>query len=217
MSDDTKLIEDYAQRRAHDNRNETVGREYLESKLLQKFPTYKTCSERGRQVRGIDMTWTGKDGYEYKCDLKVAIWVAKYLGTGCLECAGRYERRGEWFPYTGWFLNENEESNSLAYLWIDGTTTDKDPQTPEDITKAEVCIVKTEDIWNYLGKLGWTREILKTKIAEIVGHEEEYFRTKWINNVGFNSPEWLYRKERPVNILLSRQVYRELAVFNQKW
>ena len=217
MSDETRLIENYKDRRAKDNKNEAVGTEYLRSKLLHKFSTYKQCKDRSLQLKGIDMTWTGKDGYEYLCDLKVAVWVTKRLETGCLECAGRYLRGDEWTPYTGWFLSDDEKSNTLAYLWIDETVDGKDPQKPEDITKAEVCIVKIADIWDYLAKQGWTRESLKARISEIVGHEEDYFKTKWIGDVGFNSPAWLYDKERPINILLNRQIYCELAVYNQKW
>ena len=36
--------------------------------------------------------------------------------------------------------------------------------------------------------------------------------TVWYKGVGFNSPSWLYNYERPINVLMPREAYREIAL-----
>lgn len=211
----------YEDRRKYDVNNESIGLKFLEKILLHKFPTYKPISDRELQRRGVDFKLIGKGEQEYLCDLKVAASRINKtpLGTGCLECYARYKdkKTGNWEDYTGWFMNDDEIANTLVILWVDKTKSGK-LQNPEDITEAEVAFIRYCDIWEYLKSIGWNKKRLQEKIlTEYKGHEQKIHKSKLEDNLWFNSPAWLYEQERPINILIGREKYKEISVYHEKY
>lgn len=215
------MEDDYEIRRELDVKNEKIGLEFLEKRLFYKFPTYTPVYDTKQQIGGVDFTLRGKDKHEYLCDLKVAASAVnqeKPLITGCLECYRRYKnkRTGEWTDDVGWFLQENKIANSIAILWVDKAKTNK-LNSPEDILVAEVAIIKYDVIWDYLHKLGWDIKQISEKTKSYRGREKEIFKSKWTKGIGFSSSPGYYEEERPINILIGREKYKELSVYHEKY
>lgn len=209
--------EEYYNRRKIDNEREKFVTTFLEQDVLYKFPTYKRINNAELQKQGIDFEFFGKKKFFHLCDLKTIMprQNGKKLETACLECASRYlSKKNEWIYTDGWFLNENEKTNTLVMFWIDKCTNGL--KSIEDIKEYEYCFILNETIWKYLKLLGWDKSTLKKKIEEVKNNPENYFRTQWINDIGFNTPKRLYNKERPVNILLKREFYIKNSIYSKK-
>ena len=212
-------MDEYDVRRNKDNKNETIGRLFLEKYLLYQFPTYKPVFDYLNQIHGIDFELYGKNKIHYICDLKVAAssYKRKFpLTTGCLECAARYKNKnGNWIDYTGWFLNDTMLSDTLVYLFIDEIKT-TELTSPDDIKSAEVIFVYLSKIWEYLNNLGWNKtKLYNTVMNEYKNQEYKIFKSQYNNGIKFNSPQQYYENERPINILIPREIYKEISIYNK--
>lgn len=207
------MAKKYHERRKEDERKERIVTDFAEIKILKKFPDYRRNKEVITQKLGNDFEFTGRDGYHYICDLKA---IFKSIPTGCLECACRINRNNNWDTYiNGWFLNEREIANTYVMFWLDEFN--KEMKSIEDIKHGEICFIKKERLWDYIKECGFSKEAIMQKIEEIKNNPERYFKTEWISDVGFNCPKNYYDAERPVNILLKRNIYRELSIYTLKF
>ena len=209
-------INDYETRREKDNRRENLCMDFLENNLFNGNDTYTRNYDRNTQRLGIDFSYNG-----WKTDLKTASSF-NYNGnlrTGCLECFARYPHEGQWKEYTGWFLNNRSLNDTLMYAWIDKIPDGKDDiYCVEDIKKIEVLLVKNSDMLDYLTGIGWPVDRIEEYIKNnIIGHEWDWGKTVEVDGLKFNSPRRFYYTERPINILVSRNVYKELSLENHTW
>lgn len=220
---------DYCERRGQDCYNENVGRAFLEQVLFNhhKGSNYKPVNNKEKQIAGIDFEFDGKDGYHYKCDLKVIASTTNRedkLHTACLEILNRYRKAdGEWVNGDGWFghwLKGKSQANSLAILWVDKANTDANGKpilTPTDINEAELCIVRYDKLWEnrFEKQLKWTKEGLYQTAFGFIGHEQDIFNKKTVNNTIFCSSKKYYDEERPITILVGRYTYRKNASYSR--
>ena len=211
----------YEKRRKSDNLREAATMEFLEERLYKGNEKYKRNYDRKTQRLGIDFMLAGDESSEeWNVDLKAAAGFkyAKGLHTGCLECFARYKSGNVWKPYVGWFLNPEEINDSFMYAWIDEKYGDKeDVEDKSDIKTIEVALVRKHKIIEYLVSIGWPLERIESYIKEnIVGHEKDY-GTQRIDGLKFNCPRWFYDEERPINILVPRNIYIDLSDFHKSW
>lgn len=202
------MIKEYNERRKEDERKEVIATEFLENRILNRFPDYKRNFDIKTQKLGKDFEFTGKDGYHYICDLKA---IFKSIPTACLECACRIKYNNVWNYIEGWFLNEKELTNTFVMFWLDDFS--KELQTINDIHHCEAIFIKKENIWNFLRKQNWDKGQIYQKIKDIKLSPQDYFKTKWYDDIGFNCPINYYNEERPINLLLKRNIYRQLSSF----
>ena len=217
----------YNERKNDDKRKEEIVRKFLEIHLYNKFPDYVHNDDAVTQKLGVDCEFTGKN-FHYIADEKAAT-RKNYINAGtvykgesinrrrletfCLELSMRSMHNGIWKRHEGWWLNDNVINNSLVLIWIDRTKSG-DIENVEDILEAEVIVVRKERIDEYLESLGWTRERLKLQAEEITNDFENWNGTKEIDGLKFNVASWLKFAEAPINILITRSLYRKLSDYN---
>lgn len=219
---------EYEERRNDDKRKEQIVREFLELHLYNKFPDYIHNESAETQKLGVDCEFTGKN-FHYVVDEK-AVTGSRYINDGmqypneknprkrlntfCLELSMRTKSNGNWIRCDGWWLSDKVINNSLVLTWIDRTKSGN-IENVDDILEAEVIVVRKEELYKYLNSLGWTKEKLKTQLNEIITEFDKWDGTKTINGLKFNVPFWLKGTEAPVNILITREIYRDISDFNK--
>lgn len=218
---------EYNERKNADKQKEEIVRLFLEKNLYHRFPDYKHNENAETQKLGVDCEFTGRK-FHYIADEKAATRKnyinagSKYDGetserrkleTFCLELSMRAKHNGKWERHYGWWLNDKVINNSLVLVWIDKTKSG-DIESVEDILEAEVVVVRKEKINDYLESLGWTKEKLKEQVSEIIDNFDKWNGTKTIDGLKFNVASWLKGAEAPINILLTRELYRKISDYN---
>ena len=99
-------------------------------------------------------------------------------------------------------------------VWVDKTQSG-DILSTDDITEAEVCVVRMERIWSHLNALGWTKDRLINQRQEILDNLDDYNDTHVIDGLKFSIPKWLKQYECPINILIERETYRKIADYHK--
>lgn len=189
-----------------DKKGERTVHEFLLENFYNTVQNFEDVNDKARQVSGIDSIFTIGD-INYACDEKAAVdYVNREfkLNTFCLElsCLTRKDELMD-----GWFVNENQKNNSYLFIWIDKAKTDK-IESKEDILSAEIALVLKSDIYQYLVKHGWTRIKLMKKCHQIRFEDDENFGNHKNNGLKFSYSKNL--PEKPINLLLTRYVYRTL-------
>lgn len=160
---------------------------------------FERVRDKRRQVKGIDTIFT-LFGEKYYCDEKASVrW--RNLNTFSLEVSF-IDRRGDIVP--GWFVSDKCENDSYLFIWID----DKG-----EGEKVEAALVRKEAIKEHIEALGWTREKLEEKSRQI--REKNGIGINF-GNIKRNGCKFSFSKklvEEPVNILLPREKFIELADF----
>ena len=176
------------------------------------------CHDKERQLKGIDSIFYTdgyKQGFEYKCDEKVALdYVNKEykLSTFCLELSF-LNRKDELME--GWFTNDKMENNCYLFVWVDKAKNDV-LTCADDILEAEISLVLKQDIYDYFNSLGWTKEKLREKARRIRSGEDNNFGNYKENGCKFSFAQYL--PEKPINVLLKRYVYNKMPnTINIKW
>lgn len=174
------------------------------------------------QFKGID-TFFYCNGKKYKCDEKAALdWANRgyLLTTFCLElsCLNRKDELME-----GWFTDDSMENNSYLFVWIDKSTSRK-ITCPDDIIEADIMLIWKQDIYDYLASKGWTKDKLREKDKLIRSHQKtdapygttenlgdikKYGLKFSICNKKNDNGEYIY-PEVPINLLLSRDIYKSM-------
>lgn len=177
--------------------SENIG-DFLDRTLYKENATnFERVRDKGRQVKGIDTIFT-LNGEKYYCDEKASVrW--RNLNTFSLEISF-IDRRGDIVP--GWFVSDKCENDSYLFIWID----DKG-----EGEKVEAALVRKEAIKEHLEALGWTGEKLEEKSRQI--REKRGIGINF-GNVKRNGCKFSFSKklvEEPVNILLPREKFIELA------
>ena len=165
--------------------------------------------DKKRQVQGIDTIFL-IDGKKCYCDEKSAVRY-RNIKTFALELSflNKFDEL-----MNGWFISDRMVNDYYLFIWIDkslsDTTDRKIIRQINDITEAEIALVKKEDIFNYLNKLGWTKEKLLQKSERIRMEGDRNFGDLLYDGCRFTYSEML--SEKPINILLPRKEIRKFAI-----
>lgn len=163
----------------------------------------KYIDNKVEQIKGVDVVIETTDK-SYIIDEKAAIrWVG--LKTFALELSflGRNDQ-----IRTGWLLDKNKINDYFVFVWIN----ELNHETIQDISSIkniDVALVPKEKILNHLTTLGWTPERLIEKDFQIRNcYKPNMFD---IRENGYKFSFSKHKKEQPINILLPKETYLELA------
>lgn len=196
-----KIIHQFLLENFYFNDNICENKELLESSEFE-------------QIKGID-TLFFHNGKKYKCDEKAALdYINKdyKLSTFCLELSF-LNRKDELME--GWFTNDKNDTNSYLFVWVDKAKNDIITSV-DDILEAEISLVWKQDIYDYFNSLGWTKDKLREKARRIRSGEDTNFGNYNENGCKFSFAQYL--PEKPINILLKREIYNNMSnTINIKW
>ena len=164
---------------------------------------FERVTNKRLQINGVD-TLFSLNGKNYMVDEKAAIrWVG--LKTFSLELSflGKDDQ-----IRTGWLLDKNKINDWFLFVWIN----ELNAETIQDISSIkniDVALVSKEKILNHLYSLGWDIDNLHKKDIQIRNEENPYMGNIKKNGCKFSFSKHL--KEKPINILLPKETYIELA------
>ena len=199
----------FSKLRNDDERLSNIVSEFLDKNFYVKTINFKRIYSKKEQVEGIDVKFTLNNFY-YLCDEKAAIrYINKPLNTFSMELSFIDKSNN---IHDGWLLDENKVNNSFMFIWIDKATRNL-LENVEDILKLELVIVKKDSIINYLNSLGWTYKKLIRKTSLM--RDNKYEKTGNIKNDGCKFVISDFLVEKPVNVLISRDILRDISDFKQ--
>lgn len=194
---------------------------FLDKHLWNKIESFARTDTLVEQVSGSDLVVTDKKlGLDNAViDEKVAARYANLsLDTFSLEMSF-INKRG--VVQDGWLLDKKKKTDYYLLGWIDKAELPRnyegrwitDKMTENSIKELEYCLVKRQDIIDLLSKKGWTPKTLKKQ--EMTIRTRGYVKTHdFIDGVAFRySKKYV---EAPINILLKRDTYRDIAVMKGK-
>ena len=197
--------------RDYDEHCERIISQFLDKHFypnLRSIQTYERISTKDLQVKGVDTIITCVDGVHF-IDEKAAV---KYINleTFALELSF-FNRFGK--LCTGWLLDKTKINDYFLFVWINKLNHEKivDISSIKDI---DVALVKKERIIDYLTTLGWTLDKLERKIHQI--REQTNVNMGNIKQYGCKFAYSQQLIEKPINILLPKQKYIELADIHQR-
>ena len=164
---------------------------------------FERVTNKQLQINGVD-TLFSLNGKNYVVDEKAAIrWVG--LKTFALELSflGKDDQ-----VRNGWLLDKTKKNDYFVFVWIN----ELNHETIQDISSIkniDVALVSKEKIINHLSSLGWTPERLHGKDYQIRNCDKPNMGNINKNGCKFSFSKHL--KEQPINILLPKETYIELA------
>ena len=201
-----------ASTRKEDNRLVEVVNKYLDHIAYPQTTHMKDISrvvDADQQQAGSDII-VHIDGMNLTCDEKAAVkYIGKPLSTFSLEI-GFMDNRINQQHHLGWLIDPKHTNDLFSFVWIPQATR-PDIQSPYDIIQCDIALVRKMDIMNYLESLGWTPHKLALK--------EKYIRSGTGQNelgnfekhgLRFTISRFLH--ERPVNLLLQKEKYMQMAI-----
>ena len=163
----------------------------------------KYIDNKIEQIKGVDVVIETTDKI-YIIDEKAATrWVG--LKTFALELSflGKDDQ-----VRNGWLLDKTKKNDYFVFVWIN----ELNHETIQDISSIkniDVALVSKEKIINHLSSLGWTPERLHGKDYQIRNCDKPNMGNINKNGCKFSFSKHL--KEQPINILLPKETYIELA------
>ena len=208
---------DFRTRISEDLRRTNILNDFLDHEFYGKhnFP-YTRVYDKETQVQGVDIKFSVGDK-TYICDEKSATsYMGKELNTFCLELFQKTKSYNS-VGMDGWFLSDKNINDSYLFVWVDELYTNENIKSYKDIKKAEVCLVRKERLLKYLSNYGFNKDYLKTLSRDMFakGTEEVYIGKGTVSTKGLKVKQNLNMSENPINLLLSRNVYRRLADINE--
>ena len=198
--------------RKEDNRLVEVVNSYLDHVAYPqtthlRFTTRVT--DAAQQQAGSDLV-VDIDGMKFTCDEKAAVkYIGKPLSTFSLEL-GFMDNHYHQQHKLGWLIDPKHTNDLFSFVWLPQATR-ADIQSPSDIIQCDIALVRKMDITNYLESLGWTAKALAKKewcIRTGQGKTERgNFRE---HGLRFTISRFLH--EQPVNVLLMKETYMEMAI-----
>lgn len=191
--------------REYDEHCEQIMCEFLRKNFYEKYLcdySYEKVNGRDLQIKGVDVILKG-DNEVYYIDEKAAI---RYVGlkTFALELSF-INKHGN--LTTGWLLDESKINDYYLFVWINELN-DSEIKDISSIKDVDVALVSKESILEHLKTLGWTKEKLNEK-QDRIRHGDTSLGNIKINGCKFAYSTHLY--EQPINILLPKETYIELA------
>lgn len=198
--------------RKEDNRLVEVVNSYLDHVAYPqtnhlRFTTRVTDADR--QLAGSDLV-VNIDGMEFTCDEKAAVkYIGKPLSTFSLEI-GFMDNHYHQQHKLGWLIDPKHTNDLFSFVWLPQATR-PDIQSPSDIIQCDIALVRKLDIMNYLESLGWTPKNLEKKEWCIrTGHGKTELGNFREHGLRFTISRFLH--EQPVNVLLMKETYMEMAI-----
>ena len=197
--------------RKGDERCSDIVSDFLNDKFYsKKCKFFERINDKERQIQGIDVIFE-LNGQKYVCDEKAAIrYVNKNLKTFSLELSF-INRSGD--LHQGWLIDENKINDSFLLVWIDKAKQNI-ISSQDDIEELEFTLIKKESIIEYLNSIGWDVTKLMKKSELMRNNEMEYGGSLYEDGCKFVCSRFLY--EKPVNVLLSRDILKKISVYNEK-
>lgn len=192
-------------KRQQDYDNDLVVQEFLNTNFYKSG--YQRFTDKVHQYAGIDLIWDGK-----KIDEKASTyWTG--LTTFAHEI-GQINRSYEW--QRGWMLNPSSQTEYYLYAFLEDVT--RDGSMLQSIQEAEVMLVSKEKVLGYLQSLGWGEKELLLKDT-VIRDAYETFGQDWKHHVRLQDSNVKFvlcenKFEKPVNVLIKRDVLRELSEIN---
>lgn len=155
-------------------------------------------TNKEQQIKGVDIIFTYNDK-QYLCDEKSAVRY-RNLQTFSLELSfiNRKNKIQE-----GWLTNDKYINDSFLFIWLD------------DDNIMEASLIEKQSLLDYLEhNLGWTKEKLRKKCENIRTNPNEPYGNIQTNGCKFSFSKHLV--EQPINILLPRTTYKQIAILNWK-
>lgn len=198
--------------RKEDNRLVEVVNSYLDHVAYPqtnhlRFTTRVTDADR--QLAGSDLV-VNIDGMELTCDEKAAVkYIGKPLSTFSLEI-GFMDNHYHQQHKLGWHIDPKHTNDLFSFVWLPQATR-PDIQSPSDIIQCDIALVRKLDIMNYLESLGWTpKNLAKKEWCIRTGHGKTELGNFREHGLRFTISRFLH--EQPVNVLLMKETYMEMAI-----
>lgn len=189
------------------------------------FETFTRTDDIESQVGGCDVILTPTNEHKKRflsdeliVDEKVASRYANTpIGTFSLELSFK-NKRGE--VVDGWFLKDGLDTTAYLLGWVDEADIpllfddgkrrkyDVEKLTKDSVRSFEWCLVEKSDVKDWLGIRGWTEDRLREQENAI--RSRGFVRDKsFIDGIAFRFSDRYV--EEPINILLKRETYRDIA------
>ena len=198
--------------RKEDNRLVEVVNSYLDHVAYPqtnhlRFTTRVTDADR--QLAGSDLV-VNIDGMELTCDEKAAVkYIGKPLSTFSLEI-GFMDNHYHQQHKHGWLIDPKHTNDLFSFVWLPQATR-PDIQSPSDIIQCDIALVRKLDIMNYLDSLGWTpKNLAKKEWCIRTGQGKTNLGNFREHGLRFTISRFLH--EQPVNVLLMKETYMEMAI-----
>ena len=198
---------------------------FLDENLYSKneiFKEFIRTDDEDEQISGSDLLLSTSDGLLNKAvvDEKVNTHYANInLPTFLLELSFINQAGIE---MDGWFLDSTKKTEYYLLGWLLKADIPYNPEKKKydtfslnrhNVKTLEWVIVSRKKILKFLEDNGWTLDELSRRCQEIRKSEKnETFG--WTNNVKFSYSE--KHPEKPINVLLRKTTYFELADFKGK-
>ncbi len=198
--------------RKEDNRLVEVVNTYLDNVAYPqtnhlRFTTRVT--DAAQQQAGSDLV-VDIDGMKLTCDEKAAVkYIGKPLSTFSLELGfmdNHYHQKHQ----PGWLIDPKHTNDLFSFVWLPQATR-PDIQSPADIIQCNIALVRKLDIMNYLESLGWTpKNLAKKEWCIRTGQGKTELGNFRQHGLRFTISRFLH--EQPVNVLLMKDTYMEIAI-----
>lgn len=198
--------------RKEDNRLVEVVNSYLDNVAYPqtnhlRFTTRVTGA--AQQQAGSDLV-VDIDGMKLTCDEKAAVkYIGKPLSTFSLELGfmdNHYHQKHQ----PGWLIDPKHTNDLFSFVWLPQATR-PDIQSPADIIQCDIALVRKLDIMNYLESLGWTpKNLAKKEWCIRTGQGKTELGNFRQHGLRFTISRFLH--EQPVNVLLMKETYMEIAI-----
>lgn len=201
-----------ASTRKEDNRLVEVVNSYLDTVAYPQTNHMRSITrvtDADRQQEGSDLV-VNIDGIELTCDEKAAVkYIGKPLSTFSLEI-GFMDNHYHQQHQLGWLIDPKHTNDLFSFVWLPQATR-PDIQQPSDITQCDIALVRRLDIMNYLESLGWTTKALAKKEWCIrTGQGKTELGNFKQHGLKFAISRYLH--EQPVNVLLLKETYMQIAI-----
>jgi hypothetical protein len=194
--------------REYDEHCEKVMGQFLDKYFYEEYldGNVTRITDKKLQVKGVDVVIDDGD-VKFYVDEKAAI---RYIGlkTFALELSF-LNRQGN--VNTGWLLDDTKINSHFLFVWINelyGETIENE----QSIKNVDVALVSRDSILNYLSSIGWNKDNLSLKDQQIRSNKNTYMGNIRKNGCKFAYSEQLI--EKPINILLPKEKYMEMADFS---
>ena len=193
---------------------------FMDEKLYSNkslFKEFRRTDDKAEQISGSDVVLSSCDGVldNSVVDEKVAARYANTeLNSFSLELSF-IDRNGN--RREGWFIDKDKTTEYYLLGWVvkadipfneEDNRYDTDKIAYNNIRQLDWALVSKKRIMEFLEEKGWTIERLMLQDKKI--RENGFVKTKdYINGVSFRYSDTYI--EKPINILLKKDTYMELA------
>jgi hypothetical protein len=188
----------------------------------EMFRTYIPTNDEPTQKKGSDYVlsdYAGKYPNLIVAEKAAYTHVNRYLPTFAFEALFK-NSIGK--INDGWLINESNITDAYALVWLNEANVTKHPEregywdyrqiTKETIMEFEVVLVLKKVILEYLASNGLTIDRIREISHEMYERKIPYRR---INGIKLTYGTHRNDRETPVNVLIPRQVLRNLSIYKK--